>query len=220
MARTNRQSETTRNDILDAADQLMTERGFQGTSIAEICTTSKLPNGSVYRHFQNKNGLLAAVMERGSEDAVDTGHHTSLDSGFYSSRWLRATEAEKRYLVAIARSGTDTPRTATLAETLGSNPQSMAPHPDSCHTQRPHLVSRPRPGGVHRPRDGGVHPPPTQRTDHLTPTSRNIDWVDIEHVDRSHSTGVTQRRRCTTPGRSAGAASSSAVGGQKATTRL
>ncbi|OZC87740.1 ATP-binding protein [Rhodococcus sp. 05-340-1] len=66
-----------------------------------------------------------------AEDAVDTGH-ASLDSGFYSSRWLRATEAEKRYLVAIARSGTDTPRTATLAEALGSNPQSMAPHRDSC----------------------------------------------------------------------------------------
>jgi len=66
MARTNRQSEITRSDILDAAEQLMAERGFQATSIAEICTTSKLPNGSVYWHFQNKNGLLAAVMERGS----------------------------------------------------------------------------------------------------------------------------------------------------------
>lgn len=67
MARTNRQSEITRNDILDAAEQLMAERGFQATSIAEICAASKLPNGSVYWHFQNKNGLLAAVMERGSQ---------------------------------------------------------------------------------------------------------------------------------------------------------
>lgn len=67
MARMNRQSEITRNDILDAAEYLMAERGFQATSIANICTESKLPNGSVYWHFQNKNGLLAAVMERGSQ---------------------------------------------------------------------------------------------------------------------------------------------------------
>jgi AcrR family transcriptional regulator len=66
VARTNRQSEITRNDILDAAEHLMAERGFQATSIADVCSTSKLPNGSVYWHFQNKNGLLAAVMERGS----------------------------------------------------------------------------------------------------------------------------------------------------------
>lgn len=66
-----------------------------------------------------------------AEDAVESGH-ASLDAGFYSSRWLRATEAEKRYLVAIASSGTDTPRTAALAATLGSTPQSMAPHRDSC----------------------------------------------------------------------------------------
>jgi len=66
VARTNRQSEITRNDILDAAEHLMAERGFQATSIADICSASKLPNGSVYWHFQNKNGLLAAVMERGS----------------------------------------------------------------------------------------------------------------------------------------------------------
>ena len=38
----------------------------------------------------------------------------------------------KRYLVAIARSGTDFPRTAALAKALGSNPQPMAPHRDSC----------------------------------------------------------------------------------------
>ncbi|MDJ0396697.1 hypothetical protein QMK17_25740 [Rhodococcus sp. G-MC3] len=40
--------------------------------------------------------------------------------------------APSGYLAAIARSGTDTPRTVALAEALGSNPQSDAPQRDSC----------------------------------------------------------------------------------------
>lgn len=60
-------SEATRNDILDAAERLMAKRGFNATSIAEICSMSGLPVGSIYWHFKSKDGLLAAVMERGNE---------------------------------------------------------------------------------------------------------------------------------------------------------
>lgn len=67
MARSNVGSEATQNDILDAAEQLMAERGFSATSIAEICAVSRLPVGSVYWHFKSKDGLLAAVIERGNE---------------------------------------------------------------------------------------------------------------------------------------------------------
>ncbi len=66
-----------------------------------------------------------------AEDAVDTGH-ASLDAGFYSSRWLRATEAERRYLAAMSDTGTSTPRTATVAAALGTSLQAVAPHRDAC----------------------------------------------------------------------------------------
>lgn len=45
----------------------MATRGFRATTVAAVCSVSKLPVGSVYWHFTNKDGLLAAVMERGSE---------------------------------------------------------------------------------------------------------------------------------------------------------
>jgi len=60
-------SGSVRNQILDAAEQLMAERGFSATSVAEVCARSKLPVGSIYWHFKSKDGLLAAVMERGNE---------------------------------------------------------------------------------------------------------------------------------------------------------
>ena len=66
-----------------------------------------------------------------AEDAVDTGH-ASLNAGFYSSRWLRATDTERRYLSAMATSGTDRPRSSAVAAALGYTPQAAAPHRDAC----------------------------------------------------------------------------------------
>lgn len=63
--------------------------------------------------------------------AVDTGH-ASLDAGFYNSRWLRATEAERRYLSAMAHHGSERPRSSAVAAALGGTPQSAAPHRDAC----------------------------------------------------------------------------------------
>ncbi len=49
----------------------MAERGYAGTSISAICKESGLPASSVYWHFENKEGLLEAVMERGSHRMLD-----------------------------------------------------------------------------------------------------------------------------------------------------
>lgn len=49
----------------------MAERGYAGTSISAICKESGLPASSVYWHFENKEGLLAAVMERGSNQMLE-----------------------------------------------------------------------------------------------------------------------------------------------------
>lgn len=51
-------------------------------------------------------------------DAVDVGRR-ALDDGFFPSRWDRATERERAYLRAIAETGEDQPRTASVAAGLG-----------------------------------------------------------------------------------------------------
>ena len=53
--------------ILDAAERLMAERGYAGTSISAITRACGLPASSIYWHFSNKQGLLTAVMERAAE---------------------------------------------------------------------------------------------------------------------------------------------------------
>lgn len=61
------QGAKSRDEILDAASRMMSSRGYEGTSVAEIARESGLPNSSIYWHFNSKAGILAAVMERGAE---------------------------------------------------------------------------------------------------------------------------------------------------------
>jgi len=61
-----RQGANSREVILDACEQLMSERGYAATSISDIRTATGLPASSIYWHFGSKEGVLAAVMERGA----------------------------------------------------------------------------------------------------------------------------------------------------------
>ena len=57
--------------ILDAAAQVAGERGYEGTTIKLVSERSGLPASSIYWHFENKDALIAAVIDRSYEDWVD-----------------------------------------------------------------------------------------------------------------------------------------------------
>lgn len=61
------QGESSRELILDAAERLMATRGYSATSISDIRKDCGLPASSIYWHFGSKQGVLAAMMERGAE---------------------------------------------------------------------------------------------------------------------------------------------------------
>jgi AcrR family transcriptional regulator len=61
------QGEQSRELILDATEQLMSTRGYAATSISDIRAACGLPPSSIYWHFGSKEGVLAAVMERGAD---------------------------------------------------------------------------------------------------------------------------------------------------------
>jgi AcrR family transcriptional regulator len=52
-----------RQRIISAAFELMSERGYAGTSISMITKRSGLPASSTYWHFGSKEALLASVVE-------------------------------------------------------------------------------------------------------------------------------------------------------------
>jgi len=61
-----KQGALSRDEILDAAEVLMARQGYDGASISAICSECGLPASSIYWHFGSKEGVLAAVMERGA----------------------------------------------------------------------------------------------------------------------------------------------------------
>ncbi|WP_205874917.1 TetR/AcrR family transcriptional regulator [Mycobacterium camsae] len=56
--------EQSRERILDAATEVATERGYDGTTISLVSKKSGLPPTSIYWHFTDKDDLIAAVIER------------------------------------------------------------------------------------------------------------------------------------------------------------
>jgi TetR/AcrR family transcriptional regulator, acrAB operon repressor len=55
---------TTREQVLDAAEQVFRERGVTRTSLAEVAAAAGVTRGAVYWHFTDKADLYAAMCER------------------------------------------------------------------------------------------------------------------------------------------------------------
>jgi AcrR family transcriptional regulator len=58
-----RQAEATRQQLVDVARQLFTERGYTGTSIEDIIERAGVARGALYHHFPGKDALFAAVYQ-------------------------------------------------------------------------------------------------------------------------------------------------------------
>ena len=55
---------STKNKILDAAEQLFADKGFNGTSLREITSLADVNLAAVNYHFGSKKELIKAVMSR------------------------------------------------------------------------------------------------------------------------------------------------------------
>jgi AcrR family transcriptional regulator len=58
-----RQAEATRQQLIDVARQLFTERGYAGTSVEDIIERAGVARGALYHHFPGKDALFAAVYQ-------------------------------------------------------------------------------------------------------------------------------------------------------------
>jgi AcrR family transcriptional regulator len=75
-----------RTQIIEAAFRVLTERGYDGTSIAEIAQEAGIGQGTVYRYVSSKRELLDQVFDWAVEqlfEAVDL--HALLESDTHSA---------------------------------------------------------------------------------------------------------------------------------------
>jgi AcrR family transcriptional regulator len=73
----NRRGVKSRELVLDAAERVMAEHGFEAETLARVVEEAGIPMSSVYHYFGPKDGILLAVMERGADcffaDLPDVG---------------------------------------------------------------------------------------------------------------------------------------------------
>jgi TetR/AcrR family transcriptional repressor of nem operon len=62
--------EQTRRDIVEKAAPLFNQKGFEGTSLADLMRATGLQKGGIYRHFSGKKELAAEAFDYAWEKAV------------------------------------------------------------------------------------------------------------------------------------------------------
>lgn len=59
-----KEAEERRNEILDAANELFSQKGFDGTSTNDILEKVGIARGTLYYHFKSKEDIMDALIER------------------------------------------------------------------------------------------------------------------------------------------------------------
>ncbi|HVH17825.1 MAG TPA: TetR/AcrR family transcriptional regulator [Myxococcota bacterium] len=96
-------SQETLERLLDAAEHLVAEKGFEDTGVAEVARRAGSSVGAFYARFQDKDALLHALYERYQQEAIAT-----TDAALEPARWADARiaeilEAVVRFLVSLYR---------------------------------------------------------------------------------------------------------------------
>ena len=71
----------TRDVMLREAARLFAERGFRGTSVADLGTACGISGPALYKHFPNKQAILARLLVDISQQLVDGGRAVVEEGG-------------------------------------------------------------------------------------------------------------------------------------------
>ena len=82
-------SQETLERLLDAAEELVSERGFDNATVSEIVRRANSSVGAMYARFNDKDSLLVCLHERFCEQALAT-----TDMALDATRWEGASIAE------------------------------------------------------------------------------------------------------------------------------
>ena len=106
---------TTREDMLDTARKLFSERGFYGVSIANIASEHGLTKQALLHHFDSKEKLYGEILLRIAEEYEELRADTS------SSSDDPADQLEALFLALIPKNTEDHIRTRLLMRELIDN---------------------------------------------------------------------------------------------------
>ncbi len=132
--RRKREKEQREKSILDAAEKLFIEKGFEGTSMDDVAAAVELSKPAIYRYFASKEDLYMAVAYRGiemvcsmMEKYVDEGR-TGLDKAYATGRafydfYLKYPDQYRLMMNMpyIGSAGQESPYVKKIREATGNN---------------------------------------------------------------------------------------------------
>ena len=65
-----RKGEEKRQELLNAAEKLFCEKGYEGTSVQDILNVAEMSKGGFYHHFASKEDVIKALCARRAERAL------------------------------------------------------------------------------------------------------------------------------------------------------
>lgn len=71
--------EERRNEILDAVDELFSQKGFDGTTTTDILDKVGIARGTLYYYFKSKEDLMDALIERYSNQLLGGANRIAAD---------------------------------------------------------------------------------------------------------------------------------------------
>ncbi|SHN59493.1 TetR/AcrR family transcriptional regulator [Desulfitobacterium chlororespirans] len=74
-----KEAEERRNEILDAADELFAQKGFDGTSTNEILEKVGIARGTLYYHFKSKEDIMDTLIERHNVRLMEAARQIAAD---------------------------------------------------------------------------------------------------------------------------------------------
>jgi AcrR family transcriptional regulator len=85
--------------ILSAAADLVAQRGYHATGMAEIGAAAGITGSGIYRHFDSKSALLVALLDRVIDDLLATAARTVEQDGDQSTIMRRLVRDQVRFAV-------------------------------------------------------------------------------------------------------------------------
>jgi TetR/AcrR family transcriptional regulator, transcriptional repressor for nem operon len=88
----------THDAIITAAAAMLRERGYDGTSVADVMKAAGLTHGGFYAHFDDKTAMLASATERAfvqspkNFDVLSSMANAKGDAGFIAEKYLAETQ--------------------------------------------------------------------------------------------------------------------------------
>lgn len=130
--------EARKDQILEAAADCFRTHGFHGASIARISRSARMSAGHIYHYFENKEAIIAAIVERDLDrllnltaemrsasdvlramlERAESGIHDNLDPKIAGLKLEIVAEASRNPRIAEIVQAADRQCLASLADTL------------------------------------------------------------------------------------------------------